>query len=348
MAQPKSHPKNLHDDRNCASSVSSCDYSAIDSANPRIARIDQELLANLGLANLTTAIHGSSESGKILHLFPQMSPSTIPQHIRDIETLKLSKLKQAYPKEHNSWRSRMREAKVKGIKFHPPWNDFSVFLRDNGPIPAEGHTLDKILPENGYVPENVRWASKSEQTHNRSVTVWMEFENKKKPLALWAKETNQPESTLRWRRKQGWSDAEAISGIRSQPTPQSQQNNLKKLPWPAELAVKLEELYQQRSKGSWVYDQNKILDRIVFMLICFRRELRTTDEDALEILDGQGENYLNSDPHRYTVKDEEEAKLVELGKRSQKLRLLWQFATQKFYQQTGLPIQGDERFLNHL
>ena len=116
MAQPKPLFKNVQNDRECASTVNTCGHSANHSASLHTASTDQEILENLGLATPITAFH-SSQTGKILHLFPQLAPSTIPQYIRDIETLKPAKLKQAYPKEHNSWRSRMDYAQKRALAF---------------------------------------------------------------------------------------------------------------------------------------------------------------------------------------------------------------------------------------
>lgn len=244
MAQPKPHFKNLQNDRECASTVNTCGHSANHSASLHTASTDHEILENLGLATPITAFH-SSQTGKILHLFPQLAPSTIPQHIRDIETLKPAKLKQAYPKEHNSWRSRMAYARETGISFYLPWSSFPLFLRELGPIPAEGYTLDKIDPVKGYIPGNVRWASKEEQTHNRPNTNWLSYNGERKPLGVWAKETGQAESTLRSKQKRGWSDENLITGI----PPEKFTRPHFGRPWPAGHTQAWEQKYQRDTGG---------------------------------------------------------------------------------------------------
>ena len=245
MAQPKPHFKNLQNDRERVSTVDSCGHSANHSANLNTVSTDQKILDDVGLTSPTTAFH-SNQSGRIFHLFPQPAPSAIPQHIRDIENLKPAKLKQAYPKEHNSWRSRMDYARKSGTSFHPPWQSFPFFLRDLGPIPSEGYTLDKLDPAKGYIPGNVRWASKKEQTHNRPNTNWLIYNGERKPRGVWAKETGQPESTLRNRQKRGWPDENIITGIR----PEKFTLPLSGRPWPPGQTQIWEKNYQKATGGN--------------------------------------------------------------------------------------------------
>jgi len=65
----------------------------------------------------------------------------------------------------------------RGISYSPRWDDFKLFLSDVGERPdnPEGWTsrkpywtLDRIDPDGNYEPGNVRWATPSEQTRNRS------------------------------------------------------------------------------------------------------------------------------------------------------------------------------------
>lgn len=65
----------------------------------------------------------------------------------------------------------------RGISYSPRWDDFRLFLADVGERPdnPEGWTsrkpywtLDRIDPDGNYEPGNIRWATPSEQTRNRS------------------------------------------------------------------------------------------------------------------------------------------------------------------------------------
>lgn len=232
MTQQKSNEKNLLNDRDCASKVGSHGYSANHSTAPECHDTHLEILE---AADEFMAGNG----------FDLSSPPAVPKYIRDVETLPLSDLKKAYPKEHNSWRNRRPVAQKLGLPFYQPWEDFRVFLRELGPIPVEGYTLDKLEPAKGYVPGNVRWASKSTQTHNRPNTVWLAYAGDKQPLGIWAKRTGQPESTLRSRRKAGWSDEQIITGV-----PPAKVSVLPhKYPWPVGQAQQWEARFQRDTGG---------------------------------------------------------------------------------------------------
>lgn len=58
----------------------------------------------------------------------------------------------------------------RGITVCPEWHDAAVFCKwidEHLGSPPEGFTLDRIDPDRGYEPANVRWASKADQLRNR-------------------------------------------------------------------------------------------------------------------------------------------------------------------------------------
>jgi hypothetical protein len=56
----------------------------------------------------------------------------------------------------------------RGIKICAEWkNDFLAFYADMGPRPSPLHSVDRINVDGNYEPGNCRWATATEQTHNR-------------------------------------------------------------------------------------------------------------------------------------------------------------------------------------
>ena len=57
-------------------------------------------------------------------------------------------------------------SKDRGISYDPRWGSFEVFLADMGSRP-EGTELDRIDNNDGYFPENCRWATHQVNCQNR-------------------------------------------------------------------------------------------------------------------------------------------------------------------------------------
>jgi len=122
--------------------------------------------------------------------------------------------------EYNTWASMRHRCLNKkspsykyyggrGIKVCGEWlNDFGAFYRDMGPRP-EGMTLDRIDNDGDYTPENCRWATKAEQSNNKSNTVPREVWCGSRKLTKLAQENGVSYQCLKQRIKSGWPEDEA-------------------------------------------------------------------------------------------------------------------------------------------
>ena len=122
---------------------------------------------------------------------------------------------------HSSWcsmNSRCNNPKVhqypyyggKGIKVCERWKSFENFLSDMGPRP-EGMTLDRINNTKDYEPSNCRWATRDEQSKNRTTSINITFNGKTQLLAEWARELGINPGTLANRLKSGWAIDRALT-----------------------------------------------------------------------------------------------------------------------------------------
>ena len=99
---------------------------------------------------------------------------------------------------------------AKGISYCERWETFELFLDDMGERP-EGMTLDRKDRSKDYSPENCRWATRKQQSQDRSITVWIEHDGRRMCLSDWATETGLKLTTIKYRLDAGWAIERALT-----------------------------------------------------------------------------------------------------------------------------------------
>lgn len=101
---------------------------------------------------------------------------------------------------------------ARGITICEEWkSSFAWFVLDMGEKPTPQHTLDRIDNSKGYYRENCRWATKRDQSLNRSQTRWIEYDGQTMCARDWSRKLGGPNSLVSGRLKVGWSIEEAVT-----------------------------------------------------------------------------------------------------------------------------------------
>lgn len=124
---------------------------------------------------------------------------------------------------HNIWlamRNRCNNKKgkdyrnytLKGITVCDEWKDFNVFFNwaiNNGYAP--NLSLDRIDNDKGYSPQNCRWATQKEQMNNVRYNRILTLNGVSHTLSEWGEITGIDWTTIQSRKRNGWSDKEALT-----------------------------------------------------------------------------------------------------------------------------------------
>jgi hypothetical protein len=98
----------------------------------------------------------------------------------------------------------------RGITICKRWQSFAHFRDDLGERPSARHTLERVNNDGNYEPSNCRWATRLEQSYNRSFSRILTIDDRAMCVAEWATELNWPQDRIRSRLKLGWSDRQAL------------------------------------------------------------------------------------------------------------------------------------------
>lgn len=87
----------------------------------------------------------------------------------------------------------------RGINIHKEWIDFSVFAKEIPKCPGKNYTLERIDNSKGYIPGNIKWATRIEQANNKRNNRMITAFGKTQSLANWAREIGINYMTLKSR-----------------------------------------------------------------------------------------------------------------------------------------------------
>lgn len=99
---------------------------------------------------------------------------------------------------------------AQGILMCERWSVFANFLEDMGDRP-EGTTIDRVDNSKGYFKENCRWATKKEQSTNRTSTRFITWENQTYSIKDWSELKGIAYRTLVNRFDAGWTTERALT-----------------------------------------------------------------------------------------------------------------------------------------
>jgi len=99
----------------------------------------------------------------------------------------------------------------RGIKVCKEWESFEKFYADMKDGYADNLTLDRKRVNEDYSKENCRWATKQEQSENKSTTVYLTINGETKTVKEWSKLSGVNSNNIRSRIKKGnWSAIDAV------------------------------------------------------------------------------------------------------------------------------------------
>lgn len=130
---------------------------------------------------------------------------------------------QSATKEYAAWRSMLERCRTpthhawkdyggRGITVCERWMRFEEFIADMGPRPSSKHSLDRIKNDEGYGPDNCRWATRREQALNRRNTMTITFKGETRTVCDWEDILGFPRAIIYTRLKHmGWSVEKACT-----------------------------------------------------------------------------------------------------------------------------------------
>jgi hypothetical protein len=102
---------------------------------------------------------------------------------------------------------------ARGIRVFSEWlgrGGFARWLAHVGRRPSALHSIERIDNENGYVPGNLRWATRGEQMRNTRANHWIEIDGERHTVSDWATLKGLHFTTIHHRLARGMSERDAV------------------------------------------------------------------------------------------------------------------------------------------
>jgi hypothetical protein len=123
--------------------------------------------------------------------------SAIGEFADDLANLSAGDLRTKYKVEASCHANMKRRAQEGKCEVDPAWDRFRDFLADMGPRLVPEGSIERIDNANRrYGPGLCRWATKAEQTRNRTNTRWTEYKGERVTVGELAERLGMPYSTL--------------------------------------------------------------------------------------------------------------------------------------------------------
>lgn len=111
--------------------------------------------------------------------------------------------------------------RCKNVKYHryagreitccPEWESFERFYDDMGKMPEGDYSIERKDNDGPYAPWNCYWATRYDQSRNKTTNYWMEVDGRRMVLQDWCSLTGMCQDTVQDRKRRGWSDKDALT-----------------------------------------------------------------------------------------------------------------------------------------
>ena len=99
----------------------------------------------------------------------------------------------------------------RGISVCDEWHSFEKFIDDMGFRPTVYHSIDRVDVDGNYCKENCRWATKKEQSRNRTNSSYLVVDGNKIQVDDYCEKYGVNVMAIKSRIKRGWSNERIIS-----------------------------------------------------------------------------------------------------------------------------------------